>query len=107
MEDNTGFEKVFKALSNPARLEIVRLLAERQFCVNALVKRMNISQAAVSQHLKILENAGLVKKRKEGCWIHYALAADGFYGGYRFFREIGDSEDKKKKITGGASGCGR
>ncbi len=81
-------EKIFKALSNSSRLEIVRLLSERQFCVNALVSRMNISQAAVSQPLKILENTGLVKKKKEGYWIHYTLVPEGFRKGYLFLTGI-------------------
>ena len=95
MEHRTNCEKVFKALSSPARLEIVRLLSEHQFCVNALVRRMNISQAAVSQHLKILENAGLVTKKKEGYWIHYALLTEGFRTGYNFLTKIHELKEKK------------
>jgi len=88
-------ENIFNALSNSSRLEIVRLLSERQFCVNALVVRMNISQAAVSQHLKILENAGLVRKKKEGYWIHYTLVPKGFRIGYDFLTKIHELKDKK------------
>ncbi len=95
MEHKTDCEKVFKALSSQARMKIIRLLSEHQFCVNALVRRLNISQAAVSQHLKILENAGLVTKRKEGYWIHYALVPEGFREGYRFLGEIHELKEKK------------
>jgi ArsR family transcriptional regulator len=70
--------KIFKALSNDIRLEILSLLAERPFCVNALVSRLNVSQPAVSQHLKILENAGLVKGNKMGYWVHYSLVSESF-----------------------------
>lgn len=69
--------EVFKALSNNARLEIVSLLAERPYCVNALVARLNLSQPAISQHLKILENAGLVKGNKIGYHVHYSLVPEG------------------------------
>ena len=65
--------KIFKALSNDARLQILSLLAESSLCVNALVCRLDISQPAVSQHLRILENAGLVKGSKEGYRVHYSL----------------------------------
>ena len=65
--------KIFKALSNDVRLEILSLLAEGPLCVNALVGRLNVSQPAVSQHLKILENAGLVKGSKVGYRVHYSL----------------------------------
>jgi len=88
MVNKQNSEKIFKALANSARLEIISLLSERQFCVNALVGRMNISQAAVSQHLKILENAGLVKKKKEGYWIHYTLAHKGFENSCVFLNKI-------------------
>jgi len=70
--------KIFKALSNNVRLEILSLLAERPFCVNALVNRLNMSQPAVSQHLRILENAGLVKGSKMGYWVHYSLVPENF-----------------------------
>jgi ArsR family transcriptional regulator, arsenate/arsenite/antimonite-responsive transcriptional repressor len=105
MVNKKDCEKIFKALSNSARLEIIRLLSEHQFCVNALVSRMNISQAAVSQHLKILENAGLVKKRKEGYWIHYALVPEGFQNGYIFLNKIqelkeGGGQCVKEQKTG-------
>jgi ArsR family transcriptional regulator len=70
--------KVFKALSNNIRLEILSLLAEGPLCVNALVNRLNVSQPAVSQHLRILENAGLVKGSKMGYWVHYSLVSESF-----------------------------
>ncbi len=65
--------KVFKALSNETRLEIIKLLSERPLCVNALVNKTGISQPAMSQHLKVLENAGLVVGIKKGYWVHYEL----------------------------------
>lgn len=80
--------KVFKALSNKARLEILSLLAERPFCVNALANRLNISQPAVSQHLRILENAGLVKGNKVGCWVHYSLVPESFAECFSFLEKM-------------------
>ncbi|MBM3241291.1 winged helix-turn-helix transcriptional regulator [Candidatus Poribacteria bacterium] len=70
--------KIFKALSNSVRLEILSLLVERPLCVNALVNRLNVSQPAVSQHLRVLENAGLVKGSKMGYWVHYSLVPESF-----------------------------
>ncbi len=88
MDNNTRCEKVFRALANPARIRIISLLDGNQFCVNALVRQMDISQAAVSQHLKILENAGLVKKKKEGYWMHYTLSPGGFNDINKFLSSI-------------------
>jgi ArsR family transcriptional regulator len=70
--------KTFKALSSNVRLEILSLLAKGPLCVNALVDRLNVSQPAVSQHLKILENAGLVKGNKIGYRVHYSLVPESF-----------------------------
>jgi ArsR family transcriptional regulator len=69
--------EVFKALANSVRLEIFSLLTERPFCVNALVTRLNVSQPAISQHLKILEHAGPVKGSKVGYFVHYSLIPEG------------------------------
>jgi ArsR family transcriptional regulator, arsenate/arsenite/antimonite-responsive transcriptional repressor len=100
MKNKALCEKIFKALSNESRLEILSLLTEHQFCVNALTSRLNISQAVVSQHLKILETAGLVKKRKEGYWIHYALAPEGFEPGYMFLGKMCKTTEKKTNAAG-------
>ncbi len=68
--------KIFKALSGSVRLEILSMLTEGPLCVNALVCRLNVSQPAVSQHLKVLENAGLVKGEKMGYRVHYSLVRE-------------------------------
>lgn len=60
------FEIFFKALGEPTRLRIVRMLAEQELCVCELEQIMQISQPRISQHLKILKQAGLVSERKEG-----------------------------------------
>ena len=80
--------EVFKALSNSVRLEILSLLAERQLCVNALVARLSVSQPAVSQHLRILEHAGLVKGRKVGYFVHYSLVPEGIEECSSFLKKL-------------------
>lgn len=67
--------KLFKALSSAPRLDIVRLLKEHPQCVNAMAKRLGLSQSAASQHLRILRDAGLVKAKKRGNWMHYEMPA--------------------------------
>lgn len=59
------FETFFKALGEPTRLRIVRLLAERELCVCELEEIMEMSQPRISQHLKVLKHAGLVNERRE------------------------------------------
>jgi len=68
--------RVFRALAVDKRREIVRLLAERTLCVGALSTRLGISAGAVSQHLRILKDAGLVESDRRGYFIHYSLAPD-------------------------------
>ncbi|MCD6083848.1 hypothetical protein DRJ00_02530 [Candidatus Aerophobetes bacterium] len=63
--------RVCKALSDPTRFRIFLLLARRTLCVNAIASFLNVSQPAVSQHLRILREAGLVKAKKRGYWVHY------------------------------------
>lgn len=71
------FETMFKALGEPTRLKIVKLLAARELCVCDLEEIMQISQPRISQHLKVLKYAGLVNERKEGqrciCSLNQAL----------------------------------
>jgi len=60
------FETTFKAIGEPTRLKIIKLLSIRELCVCDLEEIMQISQPRISQHLKVLKYAGLVNERKEG-----------------------------------------
>jgi DNA-binding transcriptional ArsR family regulator len=68
--------KVMKALASGPRLKILRLLKGRTLCVNAITRKLGITQSAVSQHLRILRNAGLIMPDKHGYWIHYSVNAN-------------------------------
>ncbi len=65
--------KIFKALGDEKRLKIVALLYEHGFCVGALARILGISEAAVSQHLRILREAGLLKGEKRGGYTFYEV----------------------------------
>ena len=75
MENLEKLADLFKALSDPTRLRIIKLLSENKLprCVNALTKQLDISQSAVSQHLKILKQAGIVNGERRGNFVHYTL----------------------------------
>ena len=66
---------IFKALSDPTRLRLVKLLAEGEgaLCVNALACKLGVSQSAVSQHLRVLRQTGLVRGERRGHFVHYSL----------------------------------
>ncbi|PKM80802.1 MAG: ArsR family transcriptional regulator [Firmicutes bacterium HGW-Firmicutes-14] len=63
----------YKALGDEVRLKILHMLTEREMCVCEIIDRLDMSQPAVSHHLKILRQAGLVKDSREGKWIYYSL----------------------------------
>ena len=67
-----------KALGAPVRLRILTLLRGRALCVNALAARLDVTQGAVSQHLRILREAGIVLAEKRGYYVHYRLNEEGF-----------------------------
>ena len=69
-----AFIKVMKALSDPNRVKIIKLLQLKFMCVCELQGALNLAQPTVSKHLKILEEAGLVNFKKDGLWVNYYLA---------------------------------
>lgn len=68
------FIKVMKALSDPSRVKMVKMLQRRVMCVCEIQEALGIAQSTASKHLQILEDAGLVNYRKEGLWVNYDLA---------------------------------
>ena len=68
--------RLFKILSVDKRIEIVELLKKEARSVNAMAEALGITQSAVSQHLRVLKAAGLVKDKRQGYWIYYSLNKD-------------------------------
>jgi DNA-binding transcriptional ArsR family regulator len=64
---------VLKALSSEPRLRILKALNWKRLCVNVIVKKLGMTPSAVSQHLRVLKNAGLVNAEKCGLWMHYTI----------------------------------
>ena len=67
------FIRVMKALSDPNRVKLLKMLQKRTMCVCEIQAALGIAQPTVSKHLKILEEAGLVGREKEGLWVNYFL----------------------------------
>ncbi len=65
--------EILKALSDPTRLRIIALLRHGELCVCDLTEALQIPQSTVSRHLSSLKNAGWVKARRSGKWMHYLL----------------------------------
>lgn len=66
VEYSLQLDSVFSSLADPIRRDILETVADCEHSVGELVKRHDVSFAAISKHLKVLEGAKLVKKRKEG-----------------------------------------
>ncbi len=69
------FIRVMKALSDPNRVRILKLLGKKELCVCELQDLVGLAQSTVSKHMKLLEEAGLVDFRKDGSWIIYRLTS--------------------------------
>lgn len=76
MHEASKVARLFKAFSSETRVRILQLLKERPLCVGALAARLDVSSAAVSQHLRLLRNADLVVPDKRGNYVHYRVNAE-------------------------------
>ncbi len=67
------YQTILKVIADETRFEIIALLLEKAYCVKAIARQVNLSEAAISQHLQILRRAGLVKGEKRGYWTYYSV----------------------------------
>jgi ArsR family transcriptional regulator, arsenate/arsenite/antimonite-responsive transcriptional repressor len=65
--------RLFAALADPTRLRLLNLMRGREVCVCYFVEILQQSQPKISRHLAYLRNAGVVRARREGKWIHYRI----------------------------------
>ena len=68
-----GFQQTFKALSDPTRREILRLLRDGEMSAGDLSSHFSSTGATISHHLSILRDAGLILDEKRGKYIYYEL----------------------------------
>jgi len=65
--------RIFKVLSVGTRVRIIDLLKHRSLCVNALARALDITPAAISQHLRVLRDAEIVTADRQGYFVHYRV----------------------------------
>jgi ArsR family transcriptional regulator len=93
---------IFKALSDETRLKIVKLLEHGELCVCDIVAALGTIQPKISFHLGVLKEAGLIKDRKQGKWVHYSLDDSDIFRRYLLLSAIerisseSVSQDKKR-----------
>ena len=78
MQSAEQLAQIAKVLSVDTRVRILQLLKQREMCVGALAVRLGVTQGAVSQHLRILKDAGLVTPDKRGYYVHYRINEEAF-----------------------------
>lgn len=74
-----NYAEVFKALSDPNRLRILKMLEQRTLCVCEIRDVLKLAPSTVSQHLKILKENAYIKEEKKGRWVYYSLNAKPLY----------------------------
>ena len=82
------YTKILKALSDPSRLKLLKLLSEKELCVCEIEEIMNIKQTTVSQQLRRLKEADLVNERKDGWWTYYCLKKETIQEFITSFKEF-------------------
>lgn len=67
------FIKIMKAVSDPMRVKILKMLQQKVMCVCEIQEALGLAQSSTSNHLKLLEDAGFITFYKEGLWVNYRL----------------------------------
>ena len=75
-----NIDHVFEALASTPRRKILAYLSKTSMTAGEIAERFEMSKPALSKHLKILENANLVRSEKKGQYVHYSLADDNMIG---------------------------
>src|SRR5919112_5992069 len=76
--DTDRAARLFHALSDSTRLAIIEMLRRGERCVCDLTDALDAAQSRLSFHLKVLKDAGIVRDRKDGRWVHYELDREAF-----------------------------
>jgi DNA-binding transcriptional ArsR family regulator len=80
--------EVFEAVAQPKRREILRLLSGREVSAGEIASRFAVTQPAISQHLKVLKDVGLVSERREGTKRMLSVRAEGLTELHDFLAEV-------------------
>jgi len=95
-------ETIFQVLAEPRRVDILRLIREDELAASEIARHFEVTRPAISQHLRILMNAGLVAQRREGTRRLYKLRPEGLRELQQFMREFARSASAS--VTSAPSG---
>ena len=91
--------KVFKAFCDENRLKILEKLRGGEKCACALIEDLGIGQSALSYHMKILVESGIVSARQEGKWTHYSISESGSATARELLDEITTPHTEREEIA--------
>ena len=80
--------EVFEAIAQPKRREILRLLSARELSAGEVASRFAVTQPAISQHLKVLKETGLVSERRDGTRRLYSVRSEGLADLHTFLAQV-------------------
>ena len=95
-----GFAETFKALSDPARREILMLLRKGRLSAGEIGRHFDMTGATMSYHLKLLKTAGLVYEEKEKNYIYYSLNTSVVEEVMLWLEELKGDDTDEEKNTG-------
>lgn len=98
-------ERRFQALASETRLRMLDLLAGRVLCGKALAHRLGVTPGAVSQHLRVLKDAGLVVGERRGFHVHYSLRPEGIEACRDALGALLEKANEKKSCDEGEKTC--
>ncbi|MTI60296.1 MAG: helix-turn-helix transcriptional regulator [Firmicutes bacterium] len=93
------FIEIIHLMTEATRFKILQLLIERHYCVRAIAKKLDISESAVSQHMNVLKNAGLISGSKIGHHMHYLLNRDLLEKLLEQFSQFLKTTEQAKELT--------
>jgi DNA-binding transcriptional ArsR family regulator len=80
--------EVFAAVAQPTRREILRLLADGELSAGGIASRFPLTQPAISQHLKVLKETGLINERRDGTRHLFSVRMEGFVDLHNFLADV-------------------
>ena len=84
----TDCAKTFKAFCDENRLRILEMLRGGEKCACVLIEQLGIAQSALSYHMKILVESGIVQSTQQGKWTHYRISEQGSAHALRILSEL-------------------
>ena len=98
-KSRTKIARIFHALSDETRLEILEKLRGGEQCVCELTDTLAAAQSRLSFHLKVLKDAGLIQDRPEGRWVYYAIDQNGLKLAEQFIGKLAVSTASKADVS--------